>query len=158
MKSFTRFSLAFALIVVAVAVTFATFAGFKPALADDLSGGIQAPAVAPVVVVNPAPVVNAEPIAPEGQTKLPTFKKTDKGLLIGQVFGKYGTVYLYDNGKGYRWSEITEKSTVIVYGPGQQRREIVVELDEPAPVTVTTTRWGKVYTDPRLVAGWIDGE
>lgn len=157
MKSFTRFSLAFALIAVAVAVTFATFAGFKPALADDLSGGIQAPAVAPVVV-NPAPVVNAEPIAPEGQTKLPTFKKTDKGLLIGQVFGKYGTVYLYDNGKGYRWSEITEKSTVIVYGPGQQRREITVELDEPAPVTVTTTRWGKVYTDPRLVAGWIEGE
>lgn len=152
MKSFTRFSLAFALIAVAVAVTFATFAGFKPAIADDLSGGIQ------TVAVEPIAVVNAEPIAPEGQTKLPTFKKTDKGLLIGQVFGKYGTVYLYDNGKGYRWSEITEKSTVIVYGPGQQRREIVVELDEPAPVTVTTTRWGKVYTDPRLVAGWIEGE
>lgn len=152
MKSFTRFSLAFALIAVAVAVTFATFAGFKPAIADDLSGGIQ------TVAVEPIAVVNAEPIAPEGQTKLPTFKKTDKGLLIGQVFGKYGTVYLYDNGKGYRWSEITEKSTVIIYGPGQQRREIVVELDEPAPVTVTTTRWGKVYTDPRLVAGWIEGE
>lgn len=156
MKSLTHFSLAFALIAVAVAVTFATFAGFKPALADDLSGGIQAPVV--VTITEPVPVVNAEPIAPEGQTKLPTFKKTDKGLLIGQVFGKYGTVHLYDNGKGYRWSEINEKSTVIVYGPGQQRREITVELDEPAPVTVTTTRWGKVYTDPRLVAGWIDGE
>lgn len=87
-----------------------------------------------------------------------TVKKTNKGLLIGQIYGKYGTVYVYDNGKGYRWTEIITKPTITVYGPGQKRQDSTVELDEPAPVNVTTTRWGKVYADPRLLAGWIEDE
>lgn len=132
MKFLNFLSLSF--ILIAVAVLFASHV-----TADDLSGGIQ------------APDVQAQPAAPVVKTKV--VKK-----LIGQLYGQYGTVHLYDNGKGYRWAEVKEKAVYTVYGPGQQRRDVIVNLDEPAPVTVTTTRWGKVYTDPRLVAGWIEGE
>lgn len=140
MKPFTRLSFAF-LIVFATVATLFMLAKVHPIAADaadDFTGGT-------VNQVDPiAKVAKVDPI------------ETDKGLLIGQVYGKYGTVCIYDNGK-YRWAEIVEKSVVTVYGPGQKRQDITIELDEPAPVTVTTTRWGKVYTDPRLVAGWIDG-
>lgn len=135
MKPFSRLSFAFAF---ALIVGFAVFM-----LAKSHSVAVHAhdgPAQL-------APIVKVDPVAHEEQKRL-----------IGQVYGKYGTVCLYDNGKGYRWTEINEKAVYTVYGPGQQRRDVTVELDEPAPVTVATTRWGKVYTDPRLVAGWIDGE
>ena len=135
MKPFTRLSFAFALLVGFAALFMLAKAHPVAVHADDLSSGTN------------GTINQLDPIAPE----------TDKPLLIGQVYGKYGTVCLYDNGKGYRWAEIVEKSVVTVYGPGQKRQDITIELDEPAPVTVTTTRWGKVYTDPRLVAGWIDG-
>lgn len=153
--------------------------------ADDLSRKTDPTPVAPVAPVqaddlsrkttDPTPVAPVN-VAPEGQIPLvksggfyggfngkignhqTTVKKTKKGLLIGQIFGQYGTVYVYDNGKNYRWASIHEKSTFIIYGPGQKRREVTVELDEPAAENVMTTRWGKVYADPRLLAGWIEGE
>jgi hypothetical protein len=133
--------------------------------ADDLSSKFAEPTPA-VKTFTPA-----DATAPEGQIPLvksgnygkigkhqTQVTKTNKGLLIGQIFGKYGTVYVYDNGKGYRWTELVSKSKVTVYGPGQKRRDITVELDEPAAENVKTTRWGKVYADPRLLAGWIEGE
>lgn len=157
---FVRLSAVFAFLAFGFAALFTAFNAY----ADDLSSKFVEPAVAK----SDKP---ADQVAPEGQ--LPLVKsgnygkigkhqtqvtKTNKGLLIGQIFGKYGKVEVYDNGKNYRWTELVSKSKVTVYGPGQSRRDITVELDEPAAENVKTTRWGKVYADPRLLAGWIEGE